>query len=83
MLIAPQALLDATRTDAEEMLCFLRWLDHDCDGYITESDFVHAVMRGQQEAANGDAKSEISDKWHAASLVLERVRRDRALQASS
>lgn len=57
------------------MLCFLRWLDNDCDGYICEKDFVHAVMHGQHEAANGDAKSAIGDKWHKASLVLESVRR--------
>ena len=34
--------MGASRTDAEEMLCFLRWVDYDCDGLISEADFVRA-----------------------------------------
>lgn len=26
------------------MLCFMRFLDHDCDGFITEDDFCRSVL---------------------------------------
>ncbi len=73
-----EALLGASRLDAEETLCFLRWLDHDGDGLVSADDYSHAVLHGQREATQADLKTVLSDKWHKAALVLESLRRRQA-----
>ena len=37
-------LLEALNTDADIMLCLMRWLDRDCDGVVSEMDFASAIM---------------------------------------
>ena len=70
-----QALLDARRLDVEEWLCFLRWLDQDCDGLVSADDYILAVLQPpQRQASQADLKTILSEKWHKASLALESVR---------
>jgi len=71
-----QALLDARRLDVEEWLCFLRWLDQDCDGLVSADDYINAVLQPpQRQASEADLKTVLSEKWHKASLMLESLRR--------
>ena len=74
-----QALLDARRLDVEEWLCFLRWLDQDCDGLVSADDYINAVLQPpQRQASQADLKTILSEKWHKASLMLESLRRREA-----
>ena len=44
------------------MLCYLRWLDRDCDGFISEKDFSSMC----NAAAEIDGASALLRKWRAA-----------------
>ena len=63
-----EVLENATRVDAEQMLCYMRWLDRDCDGYISEKDFgaVCNVM------ADPDGPAIMLKRWQAADVKVEK-----------
>ena len=65
-----ETLLGASRNDAEVMVCFMRLLDHDCDGQISEADYVHAITRGPQAAIVGLAS--LDERWQQAAVKLEK-----------
>ena len=44
-------------------------LDHDCDGQISESDFVHVITHGPQAALAG--LSSMDARWQQAAVALE------------
>ena len=50
------------------MLCFLRWLDRDCDGYISEKDFSDACNL----AATPDGMGAFVLRWEAAAVKTEK-----------
>ena len=54
------ALQRAQRADDAEMVCFLRFLDHDGDGLISKADFCDAVLSGDL-----DAIPTLGKKWVA------------------
>jgi len=54
---------EASFTDTEEMLCFFRWLDDDCDGLISLDDFRKAVLPGERELALSTL-AELEIRWH-------------------
>jgi len=64
-----EVLHDARNADAEEMLCFLRTLDADCDGKVSEADFCQVVLGGT-EAALASVR-DMDERWQAAALALE------------
>lgn len=64
-----ELLREASRTDVEEMLCFLRLLDHDCDGLISEADYCKTMLEGL--LATLDSVKDLNEKWHAAAVALE------------
>jgi hypothetical protein len=80
-------LLDASRIDTESNLCWLRLLDYDCDGRISESDFGRAVLQlapvrdGAAQTTLAKEKefvaslacdmAGIEQRWHLASIALE------------
>lgn len=37
-------LTEAVRNDADQMLCFMRWLDPEADGVVSANSFVNALM---------------------------------------
>ncbi|KAL1515310.1 hypothetical protein AB1Y20_001942 [Prymnesium parvum] len=39
-----RALMQAVVLDTDQMFCFLRFLDEDCDGFISQRDFCRVVM---------------------------------------
>jgi len=66
-----EVLIDARRTDAQEMVCFLRTLDLDCDGTISEADFCHAT-NPRVTKFNIDLLGRIDESWQAAAMAEER-----------
>ena len=66
-------LLDANRTDAEEMVCFMRVLDYDCDGWINEADYCRAMNPRQTRLM--DVCTRMDGRWQAAALALEEAPR--------
>jgi len=65
---AAGVLNEATRSDLEQMLCFLRWLDRDCDGYISERDFSDACVT----AATVDSLPILVRRWEAAAVKVDK-----------
>ena len=64
-----QAVLEtATRADAEQMICYLRWLDRDCDGLISERDFSMAC----NVAADPDQAAATLKRWQAADVRVDK-----------
>ena len=63
-----QGLLDeATHADEEQSVCFIKLLDFDCDGQISETDFTQSLRVEKLQ----DAVANLSDRWHEAALALE------------
>jgi hypothetical protein len=60
-------LLEAEQSDAGQMLGFLRWLDRDCDGRVSEADFGNVVSRTpcRDEVAGMD------ERWQQAACAME------------
>ena len=53
------------------MLCFLRWLDDDCDGYVSQKDFCRVVLgMGQANEGTPFALWRLGEQWHAAAEAL-------------
>ena len=50
--------------DAEQMLCFLRWLDRDCDGYISDKDFSEMANQPAEIAS----AVVLVKRWEAAAV---------------
>ena len=65
---AAEVLAGATHADAEQMLCYLRWLDRDCDGYISEKDLGLACVT----AADTDGAAALLKKWRAADVKMDK-----------
>ena len=63
-----EVLEDALRSDAEQTICFIKVLDRDCDGQISESDFCAAVCSDDKLS---DTLSRLRERWQAAALALE------------
>ena len=55
---------EARHSDDDEMLCFMRWLDRDGDGFISTSDLCHAVIEGLEEDPPSWSP-EYHKKWQA------------------
>ena len=64
-IAASDVLLAGHRSDVEQMLCFLRWLDDDCDGLISCDDYCCAVLPGGREPSFS-ALAELNSRWHEA-----------------
>ena len=65
---AGEILLHAERSDEVHMLCFLRWLDRNCDGSVSAKDFTAACnlvadVRGAPEHVK---------RWQMAQVKTER-----------
>jgi hypothetical protein len=65
---AAQVLLQASRSDAEQILCFLRWLDRDCDGYVSEKDFGGACVL----ACDVECAPTLVQRWEAAAVKMDK-----------
>jgi hypothetical protein len=65
---AAQVLLHASRSEAEQIICFLRWLDRDCDGYISEKDFSAASV----VIADLDSAPALVRRWAAAAVKVDK-----------
>ena len=48
--LSNEALRAASRRDGEQTLCFMRWIDGDRDGLISEADFCNAVVNYDAES---------------------------------
>ena len=65
---AAEVLAGATMADAEQMVCYLRWLDRDCDGYISEADFsAVCVLRAEVDSA-----ADLAKRWRAAAVKMDK-----------
>lgn len=53
------------------MLCFLRLLDHDCDGCVSEEDFCQTMCQGAN--ATMACLMRIDERWHMSALQSERA----------
>ncbi|KAL3894399.1 MAG: hypothetical protein SGPRY_013820, partial [Prymnesium sp.] len=64
-------LLEAIVTDTEQMLCFLRYLDCDCDGFISQRDFC-LVMTGavEHDVLSATSSEQMHSRWVAADRKL-------------
>ena len=51
------------------MACFIRILDHDCDGLVSESDFLHAM--GRKDFKLVSVLKSMDDRWQTAALGFE------------
>jgi len=66
-----QALRDANRVDAEQMLCFLRYLDDDCDGYVSQKDFTRVVLgKGEVKEICELEMKKLAERWVLAAEAL-------------
>ena len=62
-----EVLKQATQDDEEQIFCLIRCLDHDCDGLISEEDFVHSA----QNASPADLAT-IDERFHEAAAMMEK-----------
>ena len=60
------ALSNAHHADEEQTACFVRLLDQDCDGKISESDFCQSMCNANLM----DSISTMRDRWQAAAIQL-------------
>jgi len=66
---SPAEILEqATRDDAEQMVCFMRWIDRDCDGYISEKDYSVATTI----QASGDCAAALVTRWQEAAVKMDK-----------
>lgn len=65
---AAVVLADAIRVDSEQMLCYMRWLDRDCDGYISAKDFSSMC----DTRAELDGASILLKKWETADVKMDK-----------
>jgi hypothetical protein len=70
-------LLEAARTDSESTLSFLRCIDCDCDGVVTEADLCHAVL--SRTILTDDVET-TDERWHTAALAMEASAPRRAIR---
>ena len=63
-----EVLESTTRADEEQMICYLRWLDRDCDGYISEKDLSVAC----NVPADLDAAAALLKRWQAANVKMDK-----------
>ena len=63
-----EILNDAQHADEEQTMCFVKLIDLDCDGVISEDDFAKAMTSSKLL----DSISKLRDKWQSAALALER-----------
>ena len=62
-----EVLTEAQHADEEQTICFIKLIDLDCDGRISEDDFCQA-MRSENLVGSID---KLRDKWQEAALALE------------
>lgn len=62
-----EVLNEATHADEEQTVCFIKLLDHDCDGHISERDLQESVRVEKLT----EVIRRLSDKWHEAAVALE------------
>ena len=62
-----EVLNEATHADEEQTVCFIKLLDLDCDGLISESDFCKAICSEKVIESIG----RLRNKWQEAALALE------------
>ena len=73
-------LLDASRKDAEQMGAFIKLLDQDCDGRISEADFVHSIG-GRFRLLR--VLERLDSKWHAAAVAIDKDNKHDALAGAA
>ena len=62
---AVEQLRAAKLADEDQFLSFLRGLDLECEGYISESSFCHAVVHGLAKWDGMDTR------WHLAAMCMQ------------
>lgn len=67
-----QVLIDAKCSDTEQTICFMKMLDRDCDGRISEKDFAYTMSHCHTPWWRASTLMGMEERWHAAAVALEK-----------